>query len=66
MSRRLMLYCSVAATMLLGFFGPSVKGVEDHDHHHAHGHQHEHIEFSIKSVNSGDWSNPKTWEPATT
>jgi len=30
---------------------------------HEHGDKHEHIQFSIKSVGSGDWSNPKTWEP---
>ena len=37
---------------------------DEHEHNHDHAHHHEHIEFSIKSVASGDWSNPKTCEPA--
>ncbi|MFT5522575.1 MAG: hypothetical protein ACI9HK_000519, partial [Pirellulaceae bacterium] len=30
---------------------------------HEHANHKEHVQFSIKSVGSGDWSNPKTWEP---
>jgi hypothetical protein len=31
-----------------------------HDHKHDHG---KHVSFSIRSVRSGVWSDPKTWEP---
>eukprot|EP00913_Durusdinium_trenchii_P028293 g26521.t1 len=35
------------------------------DKPHQHGkHEHAHIHFSIQSVASGNWSNPKTWKPA--
>ena len=35
----------------------------DHTGHEPH---HRHVEFSIKSVASGDWSNPATWQPRRT
>ena len=30
----------------------------------AHKHHHQHIEFSVRSVKSGRWSEAKTWKPA--
>ena len=34
-----------------------------HDHAHAHAHQHAPVEFSIRSVRDGNWSDPRTWQP---
>jgi hypothetical protein len=36
----------------------------DHEDHDDHGHHGPKVEFSLKSVASGDWSSAKTWEPA--
>ena len=31
---------------------------------HAHKHHHKHVEFSVRSVRNGRWSDAKTWKPA--
>jgi len=41
----------------------AVAAGKDGDHQH-HAHKHAHVEFSIRSVADGDWSNPKVWRPA--
>ena len=33
-------------------------GAKAHDHAHAH-----HIQFDVRSVRDGAWSEPKTWDP---
>jgi len=30
----------------------------------GHDHRHDHVHFTVRSVASGDWSNPKIWKPA--
>jgi len=55
---------AVAFAVALGSPAAAFQGKrKPHDHagHHHHG---PHVEFSIRSVASGDWSNPKTWKPA--
>ncbi len=56
-----MLRCfwSLATVTLLAACGAGAAAHEGGHDHHA-----EHIEFSIRSVRSGAWSNPATWQPA--
>ena len=34
------------------------------DRAHSHNHHHKHVEFSMRSVRNGRWSDAKTWQPA--
>jgi hypothetical protein len=37
---------------------------DEGDASHAHKHHHKHVEFSVRSVRNGRWSDAKTWKPA--
>ena len=57
------MYLSGCSAVILFFVGatalPAVAvGADDHSHE-AH-----HVQFSVRSVGNGAWSNPKTWQPA--
>jgi hypothetical protein len=42
----------------------SVRSADKHEHAHGSAHQQDDLKFSIRSIQSGDWSNAQTWEPA--
>jgi hypothetical protein len=50
--------------MLILFLGMSSRAFAQKKKPHAKHDHADHIHFSIRSVTSGKWSNPKTWKPA--
>lgn len=42
-------------------FGPQVLAQQNHS---RNGHLHKHVEFSVRSVKDGRWSDPAVWQPA--
>lgn len=50
-----------ACWILLAFF-VLLQPAQSEEHQHTH----KHLEFSIRSAQDGNWSNPKTWQPART
>ncbi len=49
---------------LVSSFAAAMLAAEPHDRHEHHGHKRPVIEFSIRSVQDGAWSDPQTWQPA--
>lgn len=59
MAQRLSLLCSLAGAFLFTtLLQPSALG-QANDAAHAHGHAH--VQFNLRSVKDGSWSDPKTW-----
>jgi hypothetical protein len=56
--------CWIAvAALAAGMFATALRPLSADEHAHHHGHD-EHVEFSIRSVQDGPWSDPATWRPA--
>ncbi|MEX0715702.1 MAG: G8 domain-containing protein [Planctomycetaceae bacterium] len=60
-SRRVLALLAAAAMLSAAIFA-AVHSAAAHDGPHAHGEGK--VEFSIRSVGNGNWSNAKTWKPA--
>lgn len=56
---------ALVLSLLFVGLGPKVaRTAPPHDHAH-HGHEHHgHVEFNLRSVRDGKWSDPKIWQPA--
>ena len=55
----------VRCTILLAIAAFAAPAAAQHQHaHHKHGPAKEQVEFSIRSVRDGRWSEPATWNPA--
>src|SRR5262245_48693177 len=55
---RMGVFALALATAGMGFCQCSLVAADDHDH------DHEHLDFSIRSVKDGKWSEAGTWQPA--
>lgn len=62
-SRGIAVACLVCAILLAVNGQPNSLADEKHHRHSEHGASHR-VEFSIKSVASGDWSDASIWQPA--
>jgi hypothetical protein len=52
------------STLLLGLVAVAACITKYASAQHEHGHAHGPVQFSVKSVRSGKWSDAKTWQPA--
>ena len=49
----------VCAVLLLWGFDPAAASDTKHSHE-----EHQHVEFTVRSVRNGNWSDKSTWQPA--